>query len=42
MMELVPWLNEWNKLKEGKFNGRWEFLPHPKDYFILYLRATGM
>jgi ribonuclease HI len=42
MMELIPWLNEWNKTKEGKFNGRWGFLPHLKKDFILYLRATGM
>lgn len=45
MMALVPWLNEWNKTKEGKFNGRWEFRSLPKIHsfdFRLIFHSTGM
>jgi hypothetical protein len=44
LMELAPWLNEWNKAKEGKFNGRWAISPYSRDNTLLsvFFKATGM
>lgn len=42
LLEITPWLNQWNEKKEGKFNGRWDVLPREPDYFCIYFRATGM
>lgn len=45
MMELTPWLNEWNKNKEGMFNGRWLVKPSKKDAgfpFRIIFYSTGM